>query len=761
MVKGILSATTISGIISNRTNGQPIELANVVVKETEQGTFSNNRGYFVITNVELGTYTLFVSHISFAVTEQTVVVREEGNVYVNIELPPRAIQMDEIVISATNTRDEVNSREIVISRVGQSTRQLIDVVAVVEPDVFRSLLTLPGVTPIADFSSGMYIRGGSPDQNQILLDDIEVYNPTRFGGLFSTFNVDAIENVELYKGGFPAKYGGRLSSVLDVRNRDGNRKFHQGKASLSLISFQATLDGPWHLGSQSGSYMGSFRRSHLELMRQAIDVIPDYYFYDGHIKVNYDIGQKDMLSASTYFGYDKLDMDIGSRMVLEWGNNTSSAHWMHISTPQLFSQFIVANSSFESIMELYSGQNSFKRKNRIEDITAKGIMSYTLNNAHLLEFGLETKYNTVDFINTTGFDMPIEKLPNVQAEVITNDIYIQDSWTMNSFWTFQPGVRASSYLTTKINMPSSPDANYFRVSPRASLRRKLTIDSNVYVNYGRYYQFLAQINPGISTPLDVWVPRDGSIEPGQADHYILGYKHEFMEGLALDIELYYKDMKNLVDYNWDVEAEYDHYTFALDDVLNVGTGNAKGVDFLLRTDRWGWIGFLGYSFGVTKYKFKNTNLNPQTGQTEYFYPKHDRNHQINMVQSYNITQQTGKQLWGADMLAGITYAYATGQPTAVPEMVYHAGDHIEFLYSYADAERLPYYSRLDLSFKLQWYNRKNMIEAYLQVINATNRENVFSRNYYVGFDEAGTMELKHTDFNQFPLIPFIGVNVSW
>lgn len=757
-----LSASTISGIISNKRNGQPIEFASIVIKETSQGAYTNNKGYFVITDVAPGTYTLIVSHVSFVINESTVTLRDEKSpAYASVELTARAIAMEEVTVVAVGDKQEVNSREIVISHVGRSTKQLLDVVQVAEPDVFRSILTLPGVTPIADFSSGLYVRGGSPDQNQILLDDIDVYNPSHFGGLFSTFNTDAVDNVELLKGGFPAKYGGRLSSVLDVRNRDGNRKHHQGVARLSLISASATVEGPWKLGSEEGSYMGSFRRSYLDIMRKAITSIPDYYFYDGHAKANWDMGQKDKLMISTYFGYDKLKLDFGSEFLLGWGNNTVSTQWVHIFNPQLFSHFVMAGSHFESIMEQRTSDNGFKRENTIDDISFKGMMSYKPNNYHLLEFGFETKYNIVDYSFKTDFDVPTEKMPDVQAKSLTTDFYIQDSWIINPFWTFQPGVRVTNYTTLDLNLENAPKANYWRMSPRASIRRKLTVDSNIYASYGRYYQFLTLISPGMSTPLDIWFPIDDTVKPGEADHYIVGYRHELMEGLGLDVELYYKDMNHLVEYNWDTEHEWNNNTGKLADIFHIGKGDAKGAEILLRTDKWGWAGFLGYTYCVTRKKLDGMNLNPETGRPEYFYPKYDRNHQLNLVQAFNITEQTGWQFKGADMILGITYSYATGQPTAVPEKVYFAEDHFGFLYSYADSERLPHYSRLDLSFKLQWHKQSHTIEPYIQVINATNRKNVFSRNYYVEFDEQNEMELKYQDSNQFPFIPFVGLNINW
>jgi len=764
-----LTAATISGVVSNQNNGQPIEYANAIIKETQQGAYTNNRGYFVITNVTPGEYTLFFTQISFAVQQKPIsITYPEQNEYLKIELKPQAVTMQEINV-VNNTNDlEINTRDIKIGNINRTTKQLLDVVQVAEPDVFRSMLTLPGVTPIADFSSGLYVRGGTPDQNQILLDEIDVYNPTHFGGLFSTFNTDAINNVELLKGGFPAKHGGRLSSVLNVQNRDGNRKSHHGVARVSLLSMSGTLEGPWKLGEQSGSYMASYRRSYLELMQKMIDVIPDYYFYDGHAKAVWDVGQKDILMFSTYFGRDRLDMDLGMKLHIDWGNSVFSSQWIHVFSPQLFSQFVLASSHFDSQMGQQSGDSELKRVNALDDGTLKGILSYKPNNDHLLEFGFETKINEVDFHIDGDAGWDSDRMINLDTKSLISDLYLQDSWDIDTFWTLQPGARLSWYKTLTGNLKHIPDANYARLSPRVSLRRKLSVDSNVYASFGRYYQFCNVAGMEISSPFDIWVPLDGTIKPGEADHYILGYKHELMEGLGLDIELYYKKMRHLTEYNIDNEQDWSNSSGTVSDVFNKGEGDAKGLDILLRTDIWGLSGFVGYSLGISRKKIENTNTHPITHEPQYYYPKHDRTHQLNIVEAWNISESTGKQLWGADMILGITYAYATGQPTSVPERVYIGDDHISqmtFLYSYRDRERLPAYSRLDLSYKMLWENKKWSIEPYVQVINVTDRQNVYSRNYYVTNVSQDPynpqFKLEYADSYQFPLIPFVGVNIVW
>lgn len=759
----LLIAANISGTIVNKANGQAIEYANVVLKESQQGASSNHKGYFVITHVKPGKYTLFISLIGYLPFSTEVIIKnDKDDAFSKFQLEKKSIEMTAAQVTVKADEEEVNSRQIRVANTVRSTQQIQDTVTPGEADVIRAIMTLPGVTPISDFSSGMYVRGGSPDQNLILLDDIDVYNPNHFGGIFSTFNTDAVDNIELLKGGFPAKYGERLSSVLNVRNRDGNRNNFEGVSRLSLISASTTIEGPWKMGEQHGSLMGSFRRSYVDMIAKFIDDIPDYYFYDGHAKVNYDLNELNKLSISTYFGQDKLSMDLGPEMNIDWGNKTFTAQWVHIFSPQFFSHFILAGSNFESNMGMKTdGGSRFDRKNSIDDITFKSIMSYKPTNEHLLEFGLEEKFNSIMFEFTSNEDYDTSKMPNIKTDGITSSFYIQDTWDLDILWSVQPGIRVSNHQTIDDNLKASGKANYTRVSPRFSIRRKVGLDSNVYFSFGRYYQYLTLISVEMSSPFDVWFPLDDTVEPGESDHYILGYKSDLMQGLSLDFELYYKNYKNLTEFRSETDYEWDNNTGTLSDVYNMGKGKTYGSDFLLRNDLGGLSGFIGYTYSQTQRKIENYNINPETNQPEWYYPKYDKTHSLTIIENYNLTQHTGTQLWGADIKFGLNYTLSSGQPDPIPEKVYYDGQHFSFLYSYSDRVRLPNYSRADVSFKLQWNMKSYTIEPYLQIINLFNRKNVWTRYYNYNMNDDGVFELTHEDSTMFPLLPFIGVDVKW
>jgi len=739
-----------------------MEYVNVQVTEIQAGTQSNKKGYYVITIPKEGTYTLRASMISYTTLTHTFEIKStDENIQYNIPLDKAAVEMAKTVVTAKAEEDEVNSPTIHVGTIRQTTEDIQNTVSVAEADVFRSVMTLPGVTPISDFSSGLYIRGGSPDQNLILLDDIDVYNPNHFGGIFSTFNADAVDKVELLKGGYPAKYGGRLSSVLDVTNRQGNRNFSQGVARLSLISSNATLEGPWNLGDEKGSYMCSFRRTYVDLIKNIFD-LPDYYFYDGHIKLNWDISNTDKVSTSMYTGKDNLDMDVGANIHLDWGNTTATSQWMHIFSPTLFSQFILAGSQFKShfIQSSENGED-FKRLNGIDDITLKNISNWKVNNDHQVDFGFDAKWNRTYLIGSSAYQYDPNSMPDVTVKALTTSMFIQDAWALDQNWTFQPGLRFSWYKTLSISLKSPPGASYVNLEPRLSLRRKLGESANVYASYGRYHQYLTLLSEGESTPFDVWMPLDGTLKPGISNHYIVGFRKELSIYFGMDLEMYYKNYLNLLEYNPATDYTWNNETGTLKDTFYTGKGHTIGTDFMLRNEWNGLKGFISYTFSRTQRKMDGMNINPQTHASEYFYPKYDRTHSINLVENFNISENTGWQLWGADFKVGMNFVYATGQPSNKPEQVYFDGQQYQILYSYQDRTRLPAYSRVDISTKYEWQKKWGSIEPYIEAINILNHKNVSYRSYYIIPDDNGGYKLKSSDSTQFPFLPFIGINITW
>ncbi len=763
----MLPAAIVNGFVTEAATGEPLAYVAVMVRGSNLGIYTNRKGYYVLNHVPTGNIEIAAQQLGYRVTSQAIYISsEDEQVTLNLEMVKAAVQIEGLVVEGESEEFTVNSRDIRVANVYQTTEQLKEVISLAEPDLFRSVMALPGVTPISDFSSGLYVRGGSPDQNLILLDGIDVYNPAHFGGIFSTFNTDAIKNVELLKGGYPARYGGRLSSVLDVDNKDGNRKEFSGVARLSLIASSVTLETPWKLAGQKGSFMVSFRRTYIDLVKKLASLdMPDYYFYDGHTKLNWDLSQRDKFSVSFYTGKDVLSFDPPFNMDMSWGNETFSTQWTHIFNPQLFSHFLFAGSRFFSLMRFETdGDEFWERSNKISDLSIKGGLSWKPDSRHMIDYGFDLKWNSVLFDSDTNAYVDQNSMPDdIEVESVITAMYVQDSWDIDAFWTFQPGLRVTWCNTRSVYLDGEPTVDYYRWSPRASLRRKLTPQSNIYVAWGMYHQYLSMLSMGESTPMDLWFPIDETVEPGQSVHYIAGYKTELNEQFGFDVEAYYKTYDNLAEYRPETDYEWNNAEGTLGDVVNMGEGYSYGLDFLFRTDWNGLRGFIGYSFSQTRRKITSLNLDPETDEEQYFYPKYDRTHQLNIIENYYFSNATGRQLWKGDLRFGASYSLMSGQPYLEPEEVYFDGENFQFLYSYSDRFRLPAYSRLDLAIYLKWTNNWGAIEPYFQVINTFNQKNVWFRNYHTDPDDAdvGIITLKYDDATMLPFLPLLGVNVEW
>lgn len=756
-------AATVSGFITNADSGEPLQYVNVRVSGTKIGTQTNKKGYYVVTLDKTGDYQLLASLVGYRSDPVPFNLKDtDGAVTLNVAMYKSAVELQKTVVYGTAI-GEYTGPDIPTSLISQTNQDIQMVVSPVEADVFRAVLALPGVAPISDFSAGLYVRGGSPDQNLILLDDIDVYNPNHFGGIFSTFNSDAVESVDLIKGGFPALYGGRMSSVLDVLNRQGNRMHHQGVARLSLISSSATLEGPLSIGGQKGSYMASFRRTYIDLIKKFYEELPDYYFYDGNVKVNWDLDERNKFNLSAYFGRDDLSFDFGSVLDLDWGNRTFTGQWVHLFNPSLFSQFIIAGSEFSSHFDQINalGEKTFRRVNGIQDFTGKGTLSWKPNNNHQLDTGYEIKWNDTWLKVSTTYQYEQNALPDVDVKSLTSAAFVQDIWDIDEFWTFQPGLRLAWYRTLALKPVHIPKASNFNVEPRLAIRRKLDVGESVYANFGVYNQYLTLMSMDVSTPFDVWFPLDGSLEPGRSLHYILGYERNLNPNFGFDGEIYYKTYQNLLQYDSTTDFTWDNETGTLSDTFHVGKGYTYGADLMLRND-WNNIeGYIGYTYSQTRRKMEGLNVDPETGEPRYFYPRYDRSHSLNLVQTYNLSENTGFQILGSDVKLGINLAFTSGQPESYPERIYFDGENFQLIYSYQDRKRLPAYIRFDLSTKYEWTTRWGSIEPYFEIINLFNRKNIGSRSYRVVINDDGTTYLRERDGTQFPFLPFLGLNVKW
>ena len=730
---------SINGYITDKSSRETLLSANVALLETNRGTTTNTLGYFSLTNLEPGTYTIACSYIGFELFRKTVTLSENETLRLDIELEPNVVATEEIVV----TSERIIEAQKNIGTQDINTELITSLPKVFEADVFRSIQLLPGVKAASDFSSGLYVRGGSPDQTLILLDRNTVYNPSHFFGFFSTFNPDAIKDVRLYKGGYPAEYGGRLSSVLTIYNKDGNRNRTEGTATLGMLASRVSIEGPY----KKGSWMFSARRSTLEpvlaALRSTSDNIPSsFYFLDFNGKVNFDATKNDKLSLAFYSGQDKVNFPFSddAEFKLNYGNRTLSGNWTHIFNEKLFSNFVLTGSQYFNYPELELGGTPIERRNNIYDYSIKADLEYLPNEKHELAIGVWAGTLTIRlndrFDNEPSFSS--------RSHSRYSSLYISDTWRPTEKWKIVSGLR-SSYLS---------DGNYMRLEPRLSLEYKATDRIRLQTAYGRYNQYLTLITNEAFSGFDVWLTADDGVKPSFGDQFIIGAKTIPFEGFGFDVELYYRTMNDIFELDPFLQ---DVSGLDYPELFRIGNGDAYGAEFFFEKRAGNLTGFVGYTFAYTWKKFNdyNNGIDSPDGSGRRYPPKYDRRNDVNLVLSYKLSRK-----WKST----ISFNYATGQAYTEVLGQYSANntpwanDQLNtFTVGKINASRLPPYHRMDISFsRLGTFFGLGNAEWQFQIINVYSRRNVWFYNF--DFDEN---PVERTEVPLLPLLPTISYTVNF
>ena len=615
------------------------------------------------------------------------------------------------------------------------TQAIKQLPAVLQPDVFRSLQLLPGVKAASDFSSGIYVRGGGPDQTLIFIDRNPVYNPSHFFGFFSTFNPDAIKDVRLLKGGYPAEYGGRLGAVLDVYNKDGNRKEMEGGVSVGLLSSRAILEGPY----PKGSWMLAVRRSTLEPLLSALESsdvenIPDrFYFYDVNGKVNFEASRNDQLSFAFYSGRDKLDMEFleDARFTIGLGNTTWSATWTRLLSDRMFGYLTLTSSRYGSFPEFVFSGTNFARDNRVFDTSAKGDVEYAASSRHEVKAGFWTGNFVMRLEDTFDDNVVLDE----RIQTAYTSVYLQDTYRPSPEWMVRTGIRGSYFQA----------GDYLRLEPRFSVEYRPVDRVRLQAGYGRYYQFLTLITSEVFSAFDMWLTTDEGVGPAFGDQFVGGVKTILGNDLYLDVEGYYRTMRDLFELDPFI---FDAAGLDYPELFRFGDGYAWGTEVLLEKPRGRLTGFLGYTLGRTRRRFPNIN------DFNYYAPKYDRTHDLNLVLNYRL---------GRGWLASGVFTYATGQAYTEPSqqfrLIYYplTSQPMNGLVSHYNRARLPAYHRLDLGISKQGgLFGIARYELQLQLINAYSRSNIWF--YFFEFEEDAT--IKRTEVPQIPIpLPNIAFSV--
>lgn len=766
---------TLSGIVTEAESGESVIGASVAIyadsaslgRSAMRGAITNKFGFYSIAGIAPGRYLVQVRSIGLAPAKQAIEIGERADdLRLDVRLSESSVRTREVVVEADRDASPTGSISAVELRPG-FMEQLPSLGG--EVDVFRTLQLLPGVKSISEVSSGLYVRGGSPDQNLILLDGVIVYNPTHLGGFLSTFNSDALRDVRLIKGAFPAEYGGRLSSVVDMTMREGTKEKISGAGGISLINSRLTVEGPI---TEDATFMVSGRRMYLDLLTSLApesEEIPTYYFYDANAKLNYRLSESDHLYLSGYFGRDVLNSATGSRadgvardhFEITWGNVTANLRWMHIVSPSLFTNFsaIYTDYDFSTLFEdQYGGgtnSSNFKSVTGIRDVMLRGEAQWFPHADHIVKTGIEaTEHRFRADASAELGDFPrIERDPTIRRSLDAS-LYLQDEWQISP--------RLSANIGGRLYYFESGD--YVRVEPRLSAAYQLDEVVTLKGAYSMGNQFLHLVaRNDISLPTDVWFPSTSTIAPSESQQGVLGVETSLLDGEYLvTVEGYYKTMRNVLEYK-------DTASFSLDVPLEnsfaAGDGEAYGVELFINKRIGSFTGWIGYTLAWTKRTFEELN----DGQP--FYPRHDRRHDVSLVLVYRL---------GESWELGATWVYGTGQAYTVPTGQYrfthhqvgggdpeYVGGYDERLdYTGRNEYRLPAFHKLDLNFahSFTWFSLP--FKLSLNVYNAYGRKNVFAQyvdRIYTQDPTTGEYydEYKFKRFTLFPFVPTIGLSFKF
>ncbi|MDA3822837.1 MAG: TonB-dependent receptor [Bacteroidales bacterium] len=727
---------TIAGEIRDAETGENLIGATVYIENTAQGVISNTYGFYSITLKE-GFYNLVISYIGYEGERRAL--RLEADMDLNIQLRPSQTVLEEVTISAQRADHNVSSTDIGVENLSLESLAKVPVF-MGEKDILKTIQLMPGISTISEGSSGYSVRGGSVDQNLILLDEAPVYSASHLLGFFSVFNADALKDGKIYKGGIPANFGGRASSVLDIQMKDGNNQKVATSGGLGLISSRLTLEGP--ITKSNGSFIVSGRRSYADLVAKGFGIIEDnvtLYFYDLNVKMNYKIGDKDKIFLSGYFGRDEFGFE---QFGTSWGNVTGTLRWNHLYGKRLFGNTTFIYSNFDYG---FNFDETFKLSSGIEDLGLKQDFTLFINPENTMKFGLNSTYHTFnpgEIQSAEGdsiFDIDIVL---AKKQAIETGAFISNKTTFNSRISAEYGVRYSMFnqlgegmhyvyndFNERIDSISYDKGevmtNYKAFEPRISANYRLSDKSSVKASYNRMAQYLHLLSNSTSgQPTDTWVPSTVGIEPVKVNQYSVGYFRNFFDNkVEFSLEGYYKQMYNIIDYEDGAEVMFNEDVEA--DILS-GEGRSYGLEFYLKKKYGKFSGWVSYTLSNTENIIEGINYG------KWYPSSYDKTHDLALVANLEFTER---------LSLSASWIYYTGNAVTFPSGKYvYDGKPVSY-YTERNGYRMPDYHRLDLNLHLDGKNKRKVKSSWdLSVYNAYHRYNAYVISFRESEINPGTTE---------------------
>jgi hypothetical protein len=761
---------TFNGYVKDSATGESIIGASITVGNGSKSVHSNQYGFYSLT-LDSGTYSITISHVSYF--SQTQQIDLNKNLHTNFLLVSKSAALSEVLVYSK--RRDANVRNAQMGRIDLSINQIKNIPAFLgEVDILKTLQLLPGVRNAGEGNAGFYVRGGGPDQNLIMLDDAIVYNSGHLFGFFSIFNSDAIKNTSLIKGGMPAQYGGRLSSVLDITMKDGNANQFQAEGGIGLIASRLSLQGP--IQKDKASFIISARRTYVDVLAKPFISKSSefhgsgYYFYDLNAKVNYRFSEKDRLYLSGYLGRDVFDYNNSKRSFranIPWGNSTATIRWNHVFSPKLFANTTLVYNDYKFRFGAVQDNFEIALSSGIRDGNAKIDFDFYPASQHKVKFGgLITYHKFIPNVVTGRQDSTVFEPSNEGNKyALEKALYIQDDWDVSEQLKLNYGLRWSSFsqigpyskyvrdadrnkLDSTVYSSFERIKTYNGIEPRLTARYSLNEETSFKASVARNYQFIHLVsNAGTTLPTDLWVPSTFRVQPQISWQYAAGIFKNFKDNTyETSLELYYKDMQNQIEYK-------EGYTPGLQDPEEefvFGKGWSYGAEFLVNKVRGKLTGWVGYTLSWTWRKL------PRLNEGMKFPAKYDRRHDLSVVSTYEINPK-----WRV----GSVFVYGTGNATSLPERFYIIEGVLTQEYSRINKYRMPSYHRIDLSATYTPIpKKKRKVQSYW----VFNVYNVYSRKnpYFIYYDQEGSpydgsLKVEALQVSLFPILPAVTWNFKF